>query len=423
MAPSSTPSPDRVARTAFALLFALMVVNYLDRQVVVAMFTPLKAAWSASDTELGLLVSIVSMAIAICTVPLSLAADRLGRVPSIAAMAIVWSLATMGGALAQSYGGLLATRVVVGVGEAAFGTVAVALLATLYPETRRGAVLGGFFAASILGSALGTGLGGYSVQRFGWPATFVAVGLPGVVLGFVFLFALRGHRDPSALPRGAVDLPPLAMLAAVLRSPTLRLACAGAGFQLLPVAMTYAWLPTYLARTEGATASHAGVLTALFVLASGTGVVGWGWIADRLASRHANARLLVPCLGAVATPLLLTPAFAVPGLGALQIALVLAGGVAMMASVAPISAVVLGVVPPGLRATGASVLALVQNLVGLAGGPLLAGLLSDRYGLAVALALVPLLCLPAAACFALACRTHATDLQRATMGDARSHAA
>lgn len=413
------PSPDaRVARTAFALLFALMVVNYLDRQIVVAMFTPLAAAWRTNDTELGLLVSIVSVAIAICTVPLSLAADRWGRVRSIALMALVWSGATMAGALAQSYAALLVTRAVVGMGEAAFGTVAVALLATLFPEARRGAILGGFFAASILGSALGTGIGGFAVQRWGWPITFVVVGLPGVVLALVFLVALRDFRDESARPDGS-PLPLYAVLATVLRTRTLQLTCAGAGFQLLPVAMTYAWLPTYLSRTEGASGSHAGLFTGLFVLASGVGAFAWGWVADRLARRCANARLVVPCIGALATPLLLTPAFASPGFGALEIVLILTGGVAMMASVGPASAAVLGVVPTAMRATGASVLALVQNLVGLAGGPFLAGLLSDRYGIATALALVPLLCLPAGACFALACRTHARDLQRAAIADAR----
>ena len=51
-------------------------------------------------------------------------------------------------------------------------------------------------------------------------------------------------------------------------------------------------------------------------------------------------------------------------------------------------------------------LSLTQNLLGLAAGPLLAGVLSDRYGLPFAMAVVPLFCLLAAALFMLAARTY-----------------
>lgn len=406
----------RTGRIAFALLFALMVVNYIDRQVVVAMFGPLKAAYGATDAQLGLLVSIVSVAVAICALPLSMLADRIGRVRSIAAMAIVWSLATIAGAFAQGYGALLATRALVGVGEAAFGAVAVALLASLHPERHRSTVLGGFFAASILGTMLGIGPAGSIVARWGWPAAFVVAGLPGIVIALGFLVVMRGHRDEGASAAQETPTSALAMLTAVLRPRTLRWVCLGAGLQLVPVAMMYAWLPSWLSRARGIADEHAGFLAATFVLASGVGVVAWGWLADRAARQSANGRLIVSASGAVLTCVLLTPAFGLLGAGSLQLALILAGGVAMMASVGPMSSVVLDVVPTQVRATGASVLAVVQNLLGLAAGPLLAGLLSDRYGLTQALAIMPMLCLPAALCFALACRSHVADRRRAASG-------
>jgi len=65
---ASRSAPKRWA--VFAILFALMVVDYLDRQVVVSMFPHLKAQWNLSDSELGGLVSIVSIAVAIGAVPL-----------------------------------------------------------------------------------------------------------------------------------------------------------------------------------------------------------------------------------------------------------------------------------------------------------------------------------------------------------------
>ena len=94
------PAPRRYAWSVFAVLFALMVVDYIDRQVVVSMFPHLKAQWNLSDSQLGALVSIVSITVALGAVPLSLLADRWSRVKSIFLMALVWSLATISCAFA-----------------------------------------------------------------------------------------------------------------------------------------------------------------------------------------------------------------------------------------------------------------------------------------------------------------------------------
>jgi RimJ/RimL family protein N-acetyltransferase len=80
------PAPRRYAWSVFAILFALMVVDYVDRQVIVSMFSHLKAQWDLSDQQLGGLVSIVSVTVALGAVPLSLLADRWSRVKSIFVM-------------------------------------------------------------------------------------------------------------------------------------------------------------------------------------------------------------------------------------------------------------------------------------------------------------------------------------------------
>ena len=74
-------------------------------------------------------------------------------------------------------------------------------------------------------------------------------------------------------------------------------------------------------------------------------------------------------------------------------------------------AVVVDVVHPALRSTAASVLSLTQNLFGLAAGPLLTGVMSDRYGLPFALSVVPLFCVLAAIVFLIAARTYESDLR------------
>jgi predicted MFS family arabinose efflux permease len=108
------PVPRRYAWSVFAIVFALMVTDYVDRQVVVSMFPHLKAQWALSDGQLGGLVSIVNITVALFTLPLSLLADRWGRVKSMFLMAVVWSLATIACAFAGSYTQLLGARAIVG---------------------------------------------------------------------------------------------------------------------------------------------------------------------------------------------------------------------------------------------------------------------------------------------------------------------
>lgn len=417
------PATRRYAWTVFAILFALMIADYVDRQVIVSMFSHLRAEWSLTDTQLGSLVSIVSVTVALGAVPLSLLADRWSRVKSVFLMALIWSLATIACAFTSSYHELLGARAAVGVGEAAYGTVGAALLATLFPLRMRSSVLGAFFLAGIAGSVLGVVLGGVIAERWGWQAGFGAVGVPGLLLAFVFLLMVRDYRtvalpgkvDPAKRIAGSARV----IVAELLRPRTALVACIGAGFQLITLSMTYAWLPTYFGRYYGLAPDQAGVKAAAVVFMGGVGAALWGVVADRLASRIRCARLYVPMVAAVVTTVLMCTAFAAFPPGATQFALIVAGGLTMAANVGPISAVVIDVVHPGVRATAASVLSLTQNLFGLAAGPLLAGALSDAYGLPFALAVVPLTCLVAAVCFALASRTYLADLARITDAEPR----
>ena len=409
------PAPRRYAWAVFAIIFALMVVDYVDRQVIVSMFPHLKAQWSLSDSQLGGLVSIISITVALGTVPLSLLADRWSRVKSIFLMALIWSAATIACAFASSYTQLLGTRSVVGLGEAAYGSAGAALLASLFPARMRSTVLGAFLAAGLLGSVLGVVLGGVIAERWGWQAGFGAVGVPGLLLALLFLVIVRDYKT-VALPgaHSASDKPGMAasaIVAALLKPRTALVTCLGAGFQLIMVSATYAWMPSYFNRHYGLAPDQAGLKTGLVVLVGGIGAVLWSIVADRLSARFPRARLYVPAIAGVATATFMIVAFAAFPFGPAQFALIVAGSLMMTGSIGPIAAVVVDVVHPSVRATAASVLSLTQNLFGLAAGPLLTGWLSDAYGLPFALSVVPLFCLVAAAMFVVAARTYESDLR------------
>jgi len=108
----------RQAWFAYAMTIGLMLFDYIDRQVIVSLFPHMKKEWGLSDKQLGALVSMVSITIAACALPVSLVADRVSRVKSIVAMAIVWSIASISCMFTRNYSALLAARAVVGVGEA-----------------------------------------------------------------------------------------------------------------------------------------------------------------------------------------------------------------------------------------------------------------------------------------------------------------
>ena len=416
------PAPRRYAWSVFAILFALMVVDYVDRQVVVSMFSHLKAQWDLSDSQLGALVSVVSVTVAVGAVPLSLLADRWSRVRSIFLMALVWSLATIACAFASSYAQLFAARSVVGLGEAAYGTVGAAMLASLFPLRMRSTILGAFLAAGMIGSVMGVVVGGFIAERWGWQAGFGAVGVPGLVLCLLFLLIVRDYKT-VALPAkdytGAKHrLSARAVIAELLRPRTALLTCIGAGLNLLVVSTTWAWLPSFLNRYYGIAPDQAGLKTGIVVLVGGVGALLWSTIADRLSSRYPKARLTVPAVAAVMTTLLMVVAFATIPPGPTQFALIVIGGLFMAGSVGPTDAVVIDVIHPGLRATGASVLSLTRNLFGLAGGPLLTGALSDAYGLQFAMTVVPVLGLGAAVLYMIAARTYEADRKNVDAAEA-----
>jgi len=178
------------------------------------------------------------------------------------------------------------------------------------------------------------------------------------------------------------------------------------------VSAMWAWLPSFLNRTHGIAPDRAGVLAALVVLAGAVGSVVWGAVVDRSGTKRPRNKLNTMALLCVVSSAVLAPSFALEASFAMQLVLVGVGGFVMTCTVGPVSAVVADVVHPGVRATGLAVLALFQNLLGLAAGPYIAGMLSDAVGLQTALALTPAFGLVAAGFFLLANRCYEADVRR-----------
>jgi MFS family permease len=199
---------------------------------------------------------------------------------------------------------------------------------------------------------------------------------------------------------------------ALARSRTMLWVCIGGAAQLIVVSALWSWLPSFLNRVHGIAPAQAAIKAALVVLAGAAGAVIWGAVVDRaglLKPRRRLAVMAVLCLAAMA---MLAAAFGLSLQPQVQFALIVLGGFLATCTIGPVSAIVIDVVHPGLRATGSSVLALFQNLFGLAAGPFLAGVLSDAWGLVPALTAMPFFALVAVGAFLLAAGSYESEKAR-----------
>ncbi|MDM0111248.1 MFS transporter [Variovorax sp. J22R133] len=404
------------ALSVFALTFGLMLSDYLSRQVIGAVIPALKAEWGLLDSQLGMLVSVVSLVVGLLVVPMSLAADRWGRVKSITLMAFVWCLATIACGLAQSYGQLLWARAFVGLGEAAYGAAGAALLAHVFPARQRAAVMGAFLSAGLFGSVLGVVLGGAVAAQSGWRTAFFVVGAPGLLLALIYPFVVRDYKTVALTPEGEGSTAPgrlrIARIAReVFAARSSNFAYLASGLQMAMPVMLIAWLPTYFVRFHGMDVKKAALMTGVAVLVSGLGMIFGGGMADRLSARHPRRRALVPALYSVLTAVFLIAAFALQP-GPLGLGLIFLGALFAAAQGGCSVALACDVTHPGVRATVTATMTLANNLLGLAPGPIIVGVLSDLFGLKIALTLTPVLALASAVLFVLASRSYERDAAR-----------
>jgi MFS family permease len=399
------------AWVVFAVCFGLLISDYMSRQVLNAVFPLLKAEWALSDARLGLLSGIVALMVGLLTFPLSLLADRWGRVKSLALMAGLWSLATLGCGLAQDYGQMFVARFLVGVGEAAYGSVGIAVVLSVFPRHLRATLTGAFMAGGMFGSVLGMALGGAIAAAVGWRWAFVGMALFGLVLAGICPLVVRERRAPVCVGFKRTPLRSLftgrALCAAYLAS----------GLQLFTGGACIVWMPSFLSRYYGMGADRAGASAALVVLASGAGMVLCGMLSDRLSRDvHSRKAGLAAAYG-LGSALLLGLAFALPH-GAGQLALIGLGMFFAAGASGPAGAIVADLSPAAIHGTAFATLTLANNLVGLAPGPFVTGVLADRFGLAGAFQVLPLASLGSAVVFLYVRRHYADDAARL----AREHA-
>ena len=415
--PESESEVLRVSRTyawvVFAVTFGLLLSDYMSRQVLNAVFPYLKAEWASSDAQLGTLSGIVSLAVGVLAFPLSLLADRWGRIRSLVLMAVLWSLATAGCAVARDFQHMFIARFLVGVGEAAYGSVGLAVVLSVFPTRLRATITGMFLAGGMIGSVLGISAGGLLAQHFGWRSAFAGMAVFGMLLTLCYPLIVREKYIAPAAPQGTLR-GPRPRLRELVGSRSVICAYLGSGVQVFVTGALLAWLPSYLNRVYGMSVAQAALFAAVFVLSSAAGMTLCGYFCDRIGRNSPSAKLSLAIAYCLSCFVLLAIAFQLPA-GMSQLVLIGLGMFVGAGTVGPAGAMVANLTPAPIHGTAFATLALANNLLGLAPGPIVVGALADAYDLTTALQLVPLVCLVSACIFACARRRYRSDLQHVEM--------
>lgn len=383
---AATP-PDALARQpgrtlALLILTAVGTVNFVDRQILSVLAEPIRTELHLSDTQLGLLTGLsFALFYAVVGVPAAMLADRTHRVRLVAGACIVWSLFTGACGFATNFWHLALARFGVGVGEAGGTAPSLSILADYYPPAQRPAVIGMFTVNGPLGVFVGTSLGGWAAGEFGWRWAFFGVAAIGCVFAVILALVVREPARGGLDPPAALTAAPKAGLSATVRlflaRPTLWLLLLASGLAAFVSNGMLSWIPAYLMRVQGMPlAEVARWFGPAAGICMGLGIWGGGALVNWAGRRSLKAYAYVPGVAMLICAPTLALAVMAPSWQT-SLALMIVPMICCTSFVAPALALVQNLSPVAARATATALLLLSFNIVGLGGGPLAVGVLSD----------------------------------------------
>lgn len=174
----------------------------LDRLAVVYLFPVIIPEFKLTNAQAGAITSILAFTWGVSSWGMGYASDRVGRRKVLLPSVLFFSLMSWFTGLTRSFASLLSIRGLMGLGEGAVFSTAVATIAEESTPTKRGLNIGLFQGSfALVGIGLGAMISTQLAAHFGWrPVTFI-VGLPGIILAIILWFLLK--EPPSILQRAA----------------------------------------------------------------------------------------------------------------------------------------------------------------------------------------------------------------------------
>ena len=367
------------AHMILIIMSLLLMINYMDRQVLSAVLEPMKLDLDLSDTQAGFLQTAFLISMALFAYPVAYMIDRWSRRKAASIMAILWSAFTYATGMAHSFVGVLIPRMLVGGGEAAFQAGGTAWISAAYPNELRGRVMGIFNAFLPLGGALGVILGGYLSTRYhSWRTPFYVFAIPGVILGLA-AWHLKDYKTTHQFDETGQKTSFIANVFSLFKIPTLKWLYIGYAMQNVMLFSFMTWGPAFIMRAHEATAAKAGMLVGIMSIVGIFSAPFGGIIADKWQLKNPRARMLLPTLTLFVSTVFLffgiLLEFKGPGLvlGSLF-------GLCLMLGIPAVGAVTQDVVPPSMKGTSWGLNVFCQYILGGGWAPAIVGFLSDGMG-------------------------------------------
>jgi MFS family permease len=358
-----------------AVLALINFVNFADRHVLDPLLPLLRNHFGVSDAQLGWLQTGLLIVLALASIPSGYLADRFSQPKIIAAGVLFWSFASICSGFAPTFYLLLASRCMVGIGEAGYAPAAQAMISDSFSRENRAMAQAIFASGMLLGGAAGLALGGIMGELSGWQHAFIFFGAIGLIPG---LFAFR-LQEPPRRPRSEV-----VAISQLLRVPAfMAMIVAGTCITFSSVSLV-TWGVDYAKNYKDFSLREAALSLAIIaILSLVLGALTGGYVADRLQKRFAYGRLIV-----ISGAFLLAAPFLLLAIQAEEKWVVLVGF--FLASFfmswyhGPTTAVLHDLTPQRAHATAIGVYMFMTQLFG-ALGPLLIGRISDMSDLQIGL--------------------------------------
>ena len=410
------PSPVRGWVVTIILLIAF-TFSFVDRQVLNLLVDPIRADLGVSDTQISFLQGFAfALTYVLMSVPLGRMVDRYNRVGIMMGGVLVWSATTIACGLSRNYTQLLFARFGVGAGEAALSPSAWSVLSDYFKPDKLALPISVYLMGPYLGAGLAM-IAGAEVLDWSrdvdkvvlplagevapWQATFIAVGLPGILI--VALLALIA--EPVRRGRVSDVLPAWGAVWGHMRANARLYTALHVGVPFI-VDMLYglqAWTPTILLRVYGWDLADAGRIYGVVALVAGSAGVLTGPALSRVLQRRqrSDAPLLVAVFGAIMATLALLM-LPLQSTGGQALVCIFIASFSVTLPLALITTVMQEVTPNDMRGVVNGAYVVTTNILGLALGPTLVAastdyIFEDSLAVAKSLALVALVVGPIAA--------------------------
>lgn len=392
------------ARAALITLSCINLLNFADRYVLGAVKSPLKKDLHLTDAQTSLPMTGMLIVYMLSALVFGWIADMriIDRRVMLASGVAFWSLATALAGFAQNFAQLLVFRSLIGVGEAAFTTIVLPLLADFYPIADRNMAFMVFGLTGPLGGALGFAAGAVFGSMFSWRAAFFVCGVPGLVIASLILTLndpSPGINDPSEMKEGVEHLnggapegerrrswvarqSAFADVRDIFAVPHWCIAVIGMVAATFTIGGLSDWYATYLLRNvKGTSMGKAGLVLSACTMLGGVGGTFLGSeVSQALNRRLHNAYLLVPALFMIPTAIFLFLCVNVTISQYLCYLFAISAWIFFFTYTAPLNCVQYNSMPVHLRARAGAISVLLMHVLGDVISPPIIGAISDATG-------------------------------------------